>query len=77
MSQFYGTVEGQAKTTATRRGSASSGITTYAAGWSGASRVDGFEGEDGEDRYLVYLVPGGSSGGTHRMLAEGRLEARA
>jgi hypothetical protein len=76
MSQFYGTVRGQAATTATRRGSKSSGITTHAAGWRGAIRVDVFASEDGtEDRYLVTLTPWQSGGGQSSILAEGVLDA--
>jgi hypothetical protein len=75
VSRFYGTVDGQARTPASRRGSASSGITTYAAGWSGAIRVKVFPGANGEDRYIVSLVPWQSSGGSSRILSEGVLDA--
>ena len=40
MSRFYGIVSGQSKTEATRRGSKKSGLTTTAASWSGAVRVE-------------------------------------
>lgn len=56
MSKFYGTVEGSARSTATRVGSAKSGITTHAASWSGAVRVDVFERE-GKEHFEVSLVP--------------------
>ena len=77
MSQFYGTVSGQARTDATRRGSKRSGIVTYAAGWGGAIRVDVSENEAGEDIFYVSLVPWQSSGGQSRELASGKLDARA
>jgi len=76
MSQFYGTLHGQAKTTATRRGSKNSGIVTHAAGWSGAIRVDVFTHND-EDHFSVSLVPWQSSGGRSRELASGKLDSRA
>ncbi len=74
MSHFYGTVEG-ARGPASRTGSKESGITTYAAGWSGAIRVDVYE-EDGEDRFRVSLVPWQYSGGDSQLLSEGVLDAR-
>lgn len=43
MSMFYGSVTGQARTTATRRGSRSSGITTSAQSWSGSVIVGLYE----------------------------------
>jgi len=46
MSQFYGTLNGQARTVATRRGSKNSGVTATAASWAGAVRVSVSE-EDG------------------------------
>ena len=55
MSQFYGTLDGQARTVATRRGSKKSGITATAASWSGAVRVS-VSDEDGEERFDVYMV---------------------
>ena len=57
MSQFYGTLRGQAKTTATRRGSAKSGITTVAASWKGAVEVTLYTDDDGNERYEVNLRP--------------------
>ncbi len=56
MSKFYGTVDGSSKSAATRTGSARSGITTHAASWAGAVRVDVFE-RDGKECYEVSLVP--------------------
>lgn len=58
MSHFYGTVTGQAKTKATRRGAKSSGLTTVAASWGGAVSVRIWHDEEtGEDRYAVSQVP--------------------
>src|SRR3990172_10173183 len=78
MSHFYGTVEGQAQTTASRRGSIKTGVTTYAAGWSGAIRVAVWHSDtDGKDWYSVSLVPWQSSGGRTIQLAEGILDAKS
>ena len=74
MSQFYGTIDGSARTQATRRGTKSSGLTTHAAGWGGAIRVDVFD-RDGIDHYCVTLQPWHNSGGQHVTLAEGILDA--
>ena len=73
MSHFYGTLEGN-RGEVTRCGSKASGITSYAAGWRGAIRVDVFE-RDGEDRFQVTLVPWQNSGGIHQVIAEGVLNA--
>jgi len=74
MSHFYGTLEGS-RGKATRSGTKNSGITTHAAGWGGAIRVDVFE-RDGVDHYRVTLVPWQSSGGFAHALAEGVLQSR-
>ena len=73
MSHFYGTLQG-ARGEATRCGSKSSGVTTYAAGWGGAIRTEVFE-RDGEDFYRVTLIPWQGSGGYETLLAEGKLTA--
>ena len=76
MSHFYGTLDGMARTTATRRGNKNSGITTYAAGWSGAIRVTVWHDDDtGKDKFCVDLVPWQSSGGYSKELANGELTA--
>jgi hypothetical protein len=74
MSHFYGTLQG-ARGEATRCGTKASGITTHAAGWQGAIRVDVFVDEDGRDSFTVHLVPWQSSGGQIVELASGRLDS--
>ena len=73
MSHFYGTLEGS-RGEATRCGTKDSGITTHAAGWNGAIRVNVYE-RDGVDYYRVTLQPWHNSGGQHVTLAEGKLNA--
>ncbi len=75
MSQFYGTIDGSAKTQATRRGTKNSRLVTHAAGWGGAIRVELFEDDNGDDCFRVDLVPWQGSGGHSKQLADGRLEA--
>ena len=69
MSQFYGTVTGQGKTTATRRGSKNSGITTVAATWDGAIRVHVWQDRDGKQRWTVEMVPWQGQGESHHIAA--------
>jgi len=69
MSQFYGTIDGQSRTTATRRGSKASGIVTHAASWDGAVRVTVHD-RGGVDWATVELVPWHGAG-THRVLYDG------
>ena len=72
MSQFYGTLQGQGKTRATRRGSKNSGITVQAASWAGAVQVTVFEDHKGAERYVVQLIPW-KGRGESKLLAEGRM----
>jgi hypothetical protein len=65
MSRFYASIQGQADA-ATRRGSASSGITGHVRGWQVGVEVVG-EDEDGRDVFHVYGT-GGGKGGTSREL---------
>lgn len=57
MSQFYGTLKGQSRTRATRRGGKMSGITTQAASWAGGVEVYVYADEQGTERYRVSLIP--------------------
>ena len=72
MSQFYGTLQGQSKTRATRRGSKNSGITVQAASWAGGVRVEVYADAEGCERYRVELIPW-QGRGEHKTLAEGVL----
>lgn len=57
MSHFYGTLQGN-RGEATRCGSKSSGVVTYAASWQGAVRVQLYYDEaTGKDMASVELVP--------------------
>ena len=75
MSRLYGTIDGAAKNQGTMRGHTH--LTTHAAGWRGAIRVDIVACEDGSDRYTVTLVPWKGSPGSDRVLADGVLNSSA
>ncbi len=60
MSRFYGSLEGQAKTVATRRGGPSTGITAHPRGWNTGVRVSAYA--DGDTDVFSVNVTGGSSG---------------
>lgn len=67
MSRFYGDLTGQARTTATRRGSASSGVSAHIRGWGIGVRVNVHD-EDGRDVVSVTLTGGSNSTGMKRCL---------
>lgn len=76
MAHFYGTLEGASKSAATRCGTKASGITTHAAGWHGAIRVEIHYNESLDcDMFEVSLVPWEGSRGKQRMLAVGVLDS--
>ena len=75
MAHFYSSIQGQ-RGEATRLGSASSGITTVAAGWAGAIKVHvHFDETTGLDMYEVRLTPWEGSGGQSYVIASGVLDA--
>lgn len=55
MAHFYGTLKG-ARGEATRCGTKNSGVTTYAAGWGGAIKVE-VRHIQGMDHFVVQMVP--------------------
>ena len=74
MSHFYGTPQGN-RGEATRCGSRSSGLTTIAASWSGAVRIDLHHDEQtGQDIADVSLIPWRGSG-VSRSLYHGPVDA--
>lgn len=76
MAQFYGTLQGQ-RGEATRLGSKASGLTTTAAGWKGAIKVNIWHDEEhDQDQFEVRLTPWSYSGGEEKVLAQGVLDAR-
>ena len=60
MSRFYGSLTGSARTTATRRGTPSSGVSAHVRGWNFGVRVAVLD-IDGED-HIILTATGGSRG---------------
>ena len=58
MSQFYAEIKGQARTTASRRGSPKSGIDGHIRGWNIGVRVFGHVDENGKDVFTIYKTSG-------------------
>ena len=61
MSRFYGDLNGQARTEATRRGSAGSGVNAHVRGWDLGVRAGMWPQDDSHDSANVVLT-GGSHG---------------
>ncbi len=57
MSRFYGSLEGSARTTATRRGSKASGVSAHVRGWDIGLEVIAHD-HNGNDAISVYLTRG-------------------
>jgi hypothetical protein len=75
MAHFYGSTQGRAGE-ATRLGTATTGLTSTAAGWHGAIevRVD-HDSEEKRDYFHVWLIPWQSSDGEAQLLATGPLDS--
>jgi len=61
MSKFYGQVEGQASTVASRRGSANSGLKVSAQSWEGSVIVRLWENNEGETMVEIEKAEGSTS----------------
>lgn len=70
MARFYGSVEGQARTMATRRGSENSGLVAHIRGWNVGVRVVCEVDGQGRDVVRVYETGGSNSGSSGKLLAE-------
>ena len=64
MAHFYGEIEGQARTTATRRGSKNSGISAHVRGWEIGAGVQWFVNDEGGGSVSIRLTSG-SNGRLH------------
>jgi len=68
MAQFYGEVQGKAKTTAHRLGSRNSGLRVVAASWQGAVEVYlSNDSQTGKDIASVFLTPWHGHGTTQAL----------
>ena len=70
MSQFYGTLKGQAGK-ATRRGSKNSGLSAVGASWNGAIEVQ-LTHSNGKDYFTVYQIKW-QGAGIHEQIAHGKI----
>lgn len=75
MSHFYGTLKGN-RGEATRAGTKDSGLTTTAASWKGAIRVNLWQDAAGVDRFTIEQTPW-QGAGIHEVIAEGVLGQHA
>ncbi len=74
MAHFYGVIDANNRTKrVTRTGHKATGLTTLAAGWGGAVRVELYE-TAGKDYYTITLEPWEGSGGVEKVIAAGLLE---
>lgn len=68
MSHFYASIEGSAKTAATRQGDARSGISGHIRGWDLGIRVVGQVGAEGNDEFKVFLTGGSNQPASEKLL---------
>lgn len=70
MARFYASINGQARTTATRRGNKASGISGHIRGWDSGVRVEGsYDPDTDADVFRVYATPGSNGHGSDRLIA--------
>lgn len=71
MAHFYGTVEGNAKTHASRRGTKESGLEVTAAGWDiGTRTILRYDKPSDTDYVLVYLTRGSNGYGKGKLIGK-------
>jgi hypothetical protein len=68
MSRFYGSLTGSARTTATKRGTPSSGVSAHVRGWNIGGKVQVLEGADGRDM-VMFRLTGGSNNESSEIIA--------
>jgi len=62
VSRFYGSLTGQAKTEATRRGSANTGVQSHVRGWNTGLRAAAHAASDNDADTFNVVITGGSMG---------------
>lgn len=65
MSRLYGSLRGSARTDATRRGSAASGVTAHVRGWDAGVKVDASVDPASDAEVFAVSLTGGSNDGRH------------
>lgn len=75
MAQFYAEIKGCAKTTATRRGTKTTGIFSHTRGWTSGVKVNlchlGHSGPQKKQDHITITLTSGSNGGPERELFSG------
>jgi hypothetical protein len=61
MAHFYGSMDGSARTTATRCGTKSSGITAHIRGWDNGVEISGYHDTDTGNDVFIIRMTGGSN----------------
>jgi len=69
MSVLYGSLKGQGKTTATRRGSKSSGISCHIRGWDKGVMVWGYVDNQGEVHFEISRTGGSNEASSSERIA--------
>lgn len=67
MARFYSQIQGN-RGSATRMGTAASGIAGHICGWDLGIKVTGFVNIDGDDAFSVYLTSGSNGRGSGKYL---------
>lgn len=69
MFRFYGSLSGQAKTTATRRGGVASGVSAHVRGWNvGVNVMVGECSICGGDAFLIWRTTGSNNSGPSELI---------
>lgn len=80
MSRFYGSIDGRAKTTATREGTSKSGIQAHIRGWNVGVEVRCFVDKDNHDVCEIFQTGGSNNPSSKAILtvvkAEGATQKR-
>ena len=74
MSRFYGTIHGAAKNDQSMRGHKETGLTTIAASYFGAVKVELETDEDGDDTFKISMIPWKGSRTQRTTLCEGKFK---
>lgn len=74
MAHFYGTLQGRARTEATRCGTKDSGVQVQAASWQGSIRVEVYHREELEEDWASVVMTPWQGRGEHRLIYDGPVD---
>lgn len=69
MARFYGQIEGQGRTMASRCGSRNSGIWSHVRGWRSGVEIQGFSDDDDIDTFQIFGTHGSNGPGERKLIA--------